>query len=81
MCVKEDITLSDYTRDKDKIEICDEKAQAQTLNTKYNLIKTNEKACKDDLEKCNKEKVTLLTDKTKCEKEKDLDVKAATLKA
>ena len=39
MCVKEDITLSDYTLDKAKIQICDDKAQAQTINTKYNLIK------------------------------------------
>ena len=35
MCVKEDITLSDYTPDKEKIEICEYKAKAITLNTKY----------------------------------------------
>ena len=35
VCVKEDIKLSDYTPDENKIEICDDRAQSLTIHTKY----------------------------------------------
>ena len=58
MCVKEDITLSDYTPDKEKIEICEYKAKAITLNTKYQDLKKISDKCSSDLKTCIAEKIT-----------------------